>query len=67
MGEMKNAHSILTGKLKKKRTLRRPKQRWEDNIRMDLRETGLGSGPVAGSCEQSNEPLASIKGWEFLN
>jgi len=26
--------------LKRKRQLGRPKRRWEDNIRMDLRETG---------------------------
>jgi len=26
-----------------KRPLRRPRRRWEDDIRMDLKETGLGS------------------------
>jgi hypothetical protein len=25
-----------------------------------------GQGPVAGSCEHSNEPLGSIKGGKFL-
>jgi hypothetical protein len=30
------------GKLKKKRPLRRPKRRWEDNIKMDLQEVGCG-------------------------
>jgi len=28
---------------------------------------GAGQGPVAGSCEHSNEPSGSIKGGEFLN
>jgi hypothetical protein len=28
---------------------------------------GLGYGPMAGSCEHSNEPLYSIKGEEFLD
>jgi hypothetical protein len=28
------------GKLEGERPLRRPRSRWEDNIRMDLRETG---------------------------
>jgi len=31
---------ILVGKLEEKRVLRRPMLRWEDNIRMDLREIG---------------------------
>jgi hypothetical protein len=36
-GEMRNAYSILVGKPEGKRPLRRPRRRWEDNIRMDLR------------------------------
>jgi hypothetical protein len=50
----------------------------EDNIRTDLRETGwegvcvlnssgLGEGPVAGSCGYGTEPLVSIKGSKFLD
>jgi hypothetical protein len=38
MGEMKNAYSILVGKPEGKRPHRRPRCRWEDNIRMDLRK-----------------------------
>ena len=30
--------SILTGKPTDKRLLRRPRRRWEENIRMDLKE-----------------------------
>jgi hypothetical protein len=30
------------GKPEGKRPLRRPRHRWEDRIRMDLREIGLG-------------------------
>jgi hypothetical protein len=41
-GEMKNAFNILVGKPKGKRPLGRPKRRWEDNIKMYLRETGFG-------------------------
>jgi hypothetical protein len=37
---MRNAHSILVGKPEGKRQLRIPRHRWEDNIRMNLRETG---------------------------
>jgi hypothetical protein len=32
----------LVGKPKGKRPLRRPRRRWEDNIKMELRETGCG-------------------------
>jgi hypothetical protein len=30
------------GKPKEKRPLERPRRRWEDGIRMDIREIGLG-------------------------
>jgi len=38
MGEMRNAYRILVGKPERKRPLRRPRCRWEDNIRIDVRE-----------------------------
>jgi hypothetical protein len=38
MGEMRNACNILVRKPEGKRPLGRPSHRWEDNIRMDLRE-----------------------------
>jgi hypothetical protein len=38
---MRNAYSILVVKSEGKRTLERPKCRWEDNIRTDLREVGM--------------------------
>jgi len=40
MCEMRNVYSILVGKPKGKRLLRRPRHRCEDNIRMDLWEIG---------------------------
>jgi hypothetical protein len=39
-GEMRNSYNILAGKPKRKRPVGRPKCRWEDNIRMDITETG---------------------------
>jgi hypothetical protein len=39
MGEMRNAYNILVGKPEEKIPLGRPRHRWEDNIRMGLRET----------------------------
>ena len=40
MEEGKIAFTILTGKPKGKISLERPSRRWEDNIRMDLKEMG---------------------------
>jgi hypothetical protein len=42
MGEETNVYKVLVGKPEGKRPLRRPRRRWEDGIRMDLREIGLG-------------------------
>jgi hypothetical protein len=41
MGE-RNAYRILVGKPERKRPLGRPRRRWVDNIKMDLRELGWG-------------------------
>ena len=38
MEEGRSAFKILTGKPTGKRTLGRPRRKWEDNIRMDLEE-----------------------------
>jgi hypothetical protein len=40
MGARRNSYNIVVGKPKGKRPLRRPRLRWEDNIRMDLMEIG---------------------------
>jgi hypothetical protein len=37
-GETRNAYRILVGKPEGKRLLGRPRRRWVDNIRIDLRE-----------------------------
>jgi hypothetical protein len=43
MGEERNMYKVLVGKPEGKRPLGRPRRRWEDGIRMDLRKIGLGS------------------------
>jgi hypothetical protein len=40
MGQMRNAYSTLVGKPERKKPLGRRRSRWEDNIKMDLREIG---------------------------
>ncbi|KAJ4439272.1 hypothetical protein ANN_07392 [Periplaneta americana] len=40
MGESRNAYGVLVGRPEGKRPLGRPRRRWEDNIKMDLREVG---------------------------
>ena len=42
MGEGRGVYRVLVGKPEGKRPLGRPRRRWEDNIRMDLQEVGLG-------------------------
>jgi hypothetical protein len=70
-GEVRNAYKILVGKPEGKRSLGRPRHRWEDNIRVDIKEIWWDGvdwihlaqdRPVAGSCENSNERSDSIKG-----
>jgi hypothetical protein len=69
MGEEIKVYRVLVGKPEGNRPLGRPRRRWEDGIRMDLREIGLagcgldstgsGQGPVAGCCECGDEPSGS--------
>jgi hypothetical protein len=44
MGKDRGVHRMLVGKPEGKRPLRIPRRRWEDNIKMDLREVGRGRG-----------------------
>jgi hypothetical protein len=38
MGDKRNGYKILVGKAEGKRLVGRPRRRWEDNIKMNLRE-----------------------------
>jgi hypothetical protein len=42
MGGGRNVYRVLVGKPEGKRPLERPRRRWEDGIKMDLREIGWG-------------------------
>jgi hypothetical protein len=71
MGEGRGVYRFLVGRLEGKRPLGRPRRRWEVNIKMDLRETGIDGAkwillaqdksPMAGFCEHGNEPSGSMK------
>jgi hypothetical protein len=39
LGEKRNAYGISVRKPERQRPLRRPRHRWEDNIKMELKET----------------------------
>jgi len=64
-------HRVLVGKPKRKRPLGRPRRKWENNIKVDLREVG---GLETGwswlrieTCEYGDEPSGSINCGEFLD
>jgi hypothetical protein len=42
MGEGRNVYGVLVGKSEGKRPLERQRRRWENGIKMDLREIGWG-------------------------
>jgi hypothetical protein len=77
MGERRGAYRSLVGKPERRRPLGRPRRRWEDNIKIDIREFGwgawtgsiwlrIGTEQVAGSCECGDEPSGFIKCGKFL-
>jgi hypothetical protein len=42
MGEVRGVYNILVGRHEGRRPLGIPRRKWEDNIKMDLREIGFG-------------------------
>jgi hypothetical protein len=43
MGERSSEYSALVENPERRKPLGRPRQRWEDNIKMDLQEVGCGT------------------------
>jgi hypothetical protein len=41
MGEGRGVYRVLVGRPEGKRPLRRPRRRWDDNIKLHLREVGI--------------------------
>jgi hypothetical protein len=50
MGEERKVYKVLVGKPEGKKPLGRLRRRWEDVIRMDLREIGLGGVRIGFDC-----------------
>jgi hypothetical protein len=46
MGEVRGAYNILVWRPEDRRPLGKPRHRWEDNIKIDLREIGFGDVDV---------------------
>jgi hypothetical protein len=42
MGDRRSTYRVLMGRPEGRSLLRRPRRRWEDNIKMDLQEVGWG-------------------------
>jgi hypothetical protein len=59
-GEKRNAYRLLVGKPEGKRLLGRPRCRWMDNIRMDLREVGWGDVDWIGLAKDRNRWRALV-------
>ena len=60
MEEGRSAFKILTGKPTGKRSLGRPRRRWEDNIRMDLEEISINVGNWVDSAQDRNYSRALV-------
>ena len=55
MEQSRNAYRVLVGKPEGKRRLGRPRHRWDDNIKMDLREMGCDPGERIDLAEDKDQ------------
>jgi len=66
-------YRVLVVKYEGKRRIARPRRRWEDNIKMDLKDLECGStdwielAQAAGCCVCDDEPLSSIEHGDFFD
>ena len=51
MEQSRNAYRVIVGKSEGKRPLGRPRRRWEDNIKIDLRDVSCDPGVWIGLAE----------------
>ena len=61
MEQSRNAYRVLVGKPERKKPLGRPRRRWEDNIKMDLREVGFDYGEWIDLAEDRDQWRANLR------
>jgi hypothetical protein len=61
MGEGRGVYRVLVGRPEGKRPLERPRRRWEGNIKMDLRETGIDGASWIQLAQDR------VQWWAFVN
>ena len=61
MEHSRNAYTFFVGKPEGKRLLGRPRRRWEDNIKMDLREVGCDPGDWIALAEDRDQWWAYVR------
>ena len=76
MGQGRRVYRVLVGKPEGKRPLGRPRRRWEDNIKMDLKEVGGACGDWMELAQDRDRWRALVstvmnlrvpKMWEFFD
>jgi hypothetical protein len=60
IGEGRGVNKVLVGEPEGKRSLGRPRRRWEDNIRMDLQEVGCGCVDCIGLAQDRDRLRALV-------
>jgi hypothetical protein len=61
MGEERGVYRVLVGKPEGKRPLGRPRHRWEDNIKLDLRDVGMNGANWIQLAQDR------VQWWDFVN
>jgi hypothetical protein len=61
MGEGRGVYRVLVGRPEGKRPLGRPRRRWDDNIKMDLREIGIDGANWIRLAQDG------VQWWAFVN
>jgi hypothetical protein len=59
--EGRDVYRVLVGRPEDKRSLGRPRLRWEDNIKMDLREIGIDGANWTQMAQDR------VQWWGFVN
>ena len=61
MEKSRKSFRVLVGKLEGRRPLERPRRRWKDNNKLDLREVGCDPGEWIDLAEDRDQWWASVR------